>query len=138
MMLNRILLVICLFAASESGAWASTRPRPIHMAEEEAHNEIATPSFVEQVREAHRIASFLADALLLNNAQLRAVENYTLAEREALALAANAADLLQAQQAYLQAVNSVLAASQLHAYVALRQKLAGTAFPLDGTELALR
>ena len=90
------------------------------------------------MREAHRITRFLNDALVLNNAQRHAVEGYTVAEREALALAATPTDLASARQAYLQAVHRVLAISQLHAYAALRQRLADTTLSLDGTELALR
>ena len=104
----------------------------------EARNEAPTPSFPGQIEEARRVASFLADALVLNNAQQHALTAYTIAEREALALAATAAAASQAQQEYLLAVRRVLATSQWQVYGALRQQYADTLLPLDGPELALR
>ena len=87
------------------------------------NNEAAAPSFTGQVRETHRITRFLNDALVLNNAQRHAVEGYTVAEREALALAAPPTNSACVRQAYLQVVNRVLA---------------DTTLSLDGPELALR
>ncbi|HEX8330228.1 MAG TPA: hypothetical protein VF629_22045 [Hymenobacter sp.] len=123
---------------SVSAAQAKFRPKPQTTAATEARNEAAAPSFSAQVRQAHRIASFLADALVLNNAQQHAVEAYTLAECQALVLAATPADAAAAQQAYRQAVRRVLATSQLQTYAALRLRLTDTALPLDGTEVATR
>lgn len=140
MRLSQVLLLAGVLLTSSVGgsARASARPKPLRMAELEAHNEMATPGFTQELRDARRIARFLGDALMLNNAQLHAVECCTLAERQALALAATPADLALAQRAYLQAVRQVLVASQLHTYAALCQQLAGSALPLDGTELAVR
>lgn len=139
MSLIRNLLVL-LLAFGATAAWAKPQPKPRlrTAAQTEACNETVAPGFSGQVREARRITSFLLDALVLSNAQLRALEACTVAERAALALAVTDADVAQAQQQYLLSVRRVLARSQLHSYVALRQQLAGTMLPLDGTELAVR
>lgn len=120
------------------GAQAKTRPKVLTTADTEARNENAAPSFAGQVHEAHRIAEFLVDALVLNNIQKHAVEAYTITHREALALAVTAADVDKAQQEYLLAVRRVLATSQLTSYAVLRQQLNGTMLSLDGSELASR
>ena len=104
----------------------------------EARNETATPSFAGPLRESNRLASLLSDALFLSRAQQRAVRACLLAEREAQAQAVTPADAAQAHQRCLAAVRQVLAPSQLYAYHALSQQLAGTTLPLDGAEVALR
>lgn len=129
---------IALLALGVSSAQAETLPKPLTAAATEARNEAAAPSFSIQVRQAHRVASFLVDALVLNLVQQRAVEACTVAEYQALALAATVADATAAQQAYRQAVRRVLATSQAQAYAALSRQLTDTALPLDGTEVAAR
>ncbi|MDQ2771356.1 MAG: hypothetical protein M3Y54_12765, partial [Bacteroidota bacterium] len=111
---------------------------PPKVAAVEAHNETAAPSFSRQVRDAQRITLFLADALCLTTAQQLALQQHTVAQHTALLLATSDSDIQAAQLNYLAAVRRVLAASQLEAYVALRQKLAGTTLPIDGLELAVR
>ena len=113
-------------------------PVPPTAAAVEAHNETAAPSFSRHVRAAQRITSFLADALCLTTAQQLALQQHTVAEHTALLLATSEGDIQAAQLHYLTAVRRVLTASQLDAYVALRQKLAGTTLPIDGLELAVR
>lgn len=135
----RLALILALGAAGTLSSPARPRPaHPLTMAAVEGRNETAAPGFSGQVRAARCTADFLADALLLSYAQRLAVEASTVAERQALALAATPDDLALAQQQYLQAVRQVLAVSQLNAYAALRQQRAGTLQPLDGTELAVR
>lgn len=127
-----------LIVSALSGAQAKRHPKVLTTADTEARNEISTPSFTGQVHEAHRVAEFLVDALVLNNAQKHAVEAYTIAHRQALALAVNTNDVEKAQQEYLLAVRRVLATSQLTSYAVLRQQLNGTMLSLDGTEFASR
>lgn len=127
-----------LLAVSISAAQAKRRPKAPSAAATEAQNEAEAPSFSAQVREARFLAAFLADALVLTHAQQHAVEAHTLTERKALALAATAADAAAARQQYQAAVRRVLATSQMQAYTALRQRLADTVLPLDGTEIAAR
>jgi hypothetical protein len=119
-------------------AQAGTHPKARSAAQTEARNETAAPSFSAQVRDAHRITSFLVDALVLNTAQLHAVQACTVAERESLALAATEADVALAQRQYLGAVQRLLVNSQLCSYMLLRQRLVGTTLPLEGTEIARR
>lgn len=113
-------------------------PAPLTTAKVDAHNETAAPSFSRHVRAAQRITAFLADALCLTTAQQLALQQHTVAEHTALLLATSEGDIQAAQLKYLMAVRRVLAASQLDAYVALCQKLAGTMLPIDGLELAVR
>ncbi|GAA3957685.1 hypothetical protein [Hymenobacter antarcticus] len=127
-----------LLLASIVGAQAGNRPKPLKTAAVEARNETAAPSLSRHMRDARRITIFLEDALLLSTAQRYAVARCTVAERRALVLAVTEADFRQAQGQYLKALHKVLALSQLNAYVALCQQLAGTTLPLDGTELAVR
>ncbi|MDO7850789.1 hypothetical protein [Hymenobacter convexus] len=136
--LRRPALLWFLLIGSTLGAQAARRPRPLTAAETEARNEILEPSLTRQTRESQRIAQFLAEALTLNSAQLHAVESFTRAERQALALAATTEQAAQAQREYRLAVHRVLDTGQLSTYVALCQRLAGTAQALDGTELAVR
>jgi hypothetical protein len=138
MFLVRLLFVMLLSVSMISLAQASGRPKVPTIADTEARNETATPSFSGQRHDAQRVASFLVDALLLSNAQQHAVAAYTLAEQQALALALTAADAAQAQHEYQLAMHRVLAASQWQTYGALRQQFAGTLLPLDGPGLALR
>ena len=135
----RLALILALGAASTLSSPARPRPaHPLTVAAAEARNETAAPGFSGQVRAARRTADFLADALLLSHAQRLVVEASTVAERQALALAATPDDLALAQRQYLQALRQVLAVSQLCTYNFLRQQRAGTLQPLDGTELAVR
>ena len=138
MKMKRIHLMGILLLASIMGAHAGGRPKPLKMADVEARNETAVPSLSRHMRDARRITYFLDDALLLSTAQRHAVARCTVAERRALVLAVTEADFLQAQVQYLKALHKVLALSQMNAYVALCQQLAGTTLPLDGTELAVR
>lgn len=137
-LIRNSLVLLLAIGATAAGAKPRPKPRPRTAAQTEACNETVAPGFSGQVREARRITNFLLDALVLSNAQLRALEACTVAERAALALAVTDADVAQAQQQYLLNVRRVLARSQLHSYVALRQQLAGTMLPLDGIELAVR
>ncbi len=106
----------------------------------EARNETAAPGFSRHVRDARSVTAFLTDALLLTTAQRHAVARCTVAQRQALALAATDADIAQAQRDYLMALRQVLGLSQLHTYTALCQQLAGTMLPLSApeAELAMR
>ncbi len=131
----RPLFILLFLAHGLSIAQAQERPRYPTTAQAEAHNEAAAPSFSSQLHQAHRVANYLGDVLQLNYAQWHALTAYTAAERVALALAATPEDAQAAQRQYLLAVRRVLAASQMEAYVALRQQLAGTLLPLDGAEL---
>lgn len=130
--------LIALLSLSGVAVQAGTPPRALRADAVDARNEAATPGFAGPLRESARLATLLGDALLLSRAQQRAVQACLLAEREALVLAATPADAAQAHKRYLAAVRQVLATSQLHAYHALSQQLAGTAFPLDGAEVAVR
>ncbi|WP_460611259.1 hypothetical protein [Hymenobacter terrigena] len=121
-----------------AGARAAGHPKPLTMAQSEARNEAPTPGFSGQLYEARRISSFLADALVLNNAQQHAVQAYSIAKFEALSLAVTAADIAEALQQYRQAVRRVLAPSQRDAYAVLCQHQTDTLLPLDSNELALR
>ena len=138
MALVRLQLIAGLLVAGISLAQASGRPKPLTTTETEARNETATPSFSGPLSEARRITDFLSDALVLNNIQQHAVTAYTVAERQALALAVTEADAALAQQEYLLAVRRVLGSSQLQSYTVLRQQFSGTMLPLDGQELAAR
>ena len=131
-------LLVLLMLVSGLGAQAAGRPKPLKMSATEARNETAAPSLSRHVRDAQRIADVLDDALLLSTAQRYAVARHTVAERRALVLAATGADFALAQAQYRSALYKVLALSQLNAYTALCQQLAGTALPLDGTELLVR
>lgn len=131
----RPLFVLLFLAPGLSIAQAQERPRYPTTAQADARNEAGAPGFSGQLRQAHRVANYLGDALQLNYAQWHALTAYTTAERVALALAATPADTLAAQRQYLLALRRVLAPSQMEAYVALRQQLAGTLLPLDGAEL---
>lgn len=137
-LIRNSLVLLLAIGATAAGAKPRPKPRLRTAAQTEACNETVAPGFSGQVREARRITNFLLDALVLSTAQLRALEACTVAERAALALAVTDADVAQAQQQYLLNVRRVLARSQLHSYVALRQQLAGTMLPLDGIELAVR
>jgi hypothetical protein len=136
MKFTNTLLAALLVTASLSGAQAKTHPKALTTAASEARNEAAAHSFAGQLHEAHRVADFLVDVLVLNDMQQHAVEAYTIMHRKALALATTAADIENAQKEYILAVRRVLAPSQLTSYAALRQQLNGTMLPLDGTELA--
>ena len=136
--LRPIVLLWFLLTGSLLDAQASRRPRPLTAAEAEARNETSEPSLTVQMREAQRITHLLIDTLALTPAQRHAVESCTRAERQALALVATAEQAAQARHAYRQAMHHVLDARQLAAYVALCQRLAGTAQALDGTGLAVR
>ncbi|WP_201977672.1 hypothetical protein [Hymenobacter rubidus] len=138
MRFKQIVGPLAVLLASSTFAGAHHRPKALTAAEDEARNETAAPSFAPQVREAGRIAAYLSDALVLSNVQRHAVACYTLAERTALALAATTATATLVRHEYLLAIHSVLTASQHNTYAVLRQQLNGTAFSLDGTELALR
>lgn len=119
-------------------ARAASHPKPRTTAQTEARAETAAPSFSGQLYEARRVSRFLADALVLNNAQQHAVQAYTAAKFQALALAVTAADTAEAQQQYRQAMRRILAPSQHDAYAVLCQHLTDTLLPLDGCQLALR
>lgn len=136
--MKRTRLIGFLLLVGITGAQAGGRPRPLKTAAVEARNETAVPSLSRHMRDARRIIAFLDDALLLSTAQRYAVARCTVAERRALVLAVTDADFRQAQGQYLKALHNVLTISQLNAYVALCQQLAGTTLPLDGTELAVR
>jgi hypothetical protein len=140
MKINRVLVLFFLLALSCLQSQASIWPRAktIRLAEAEARNETAAPSFSRHVRDAQLITTFLADALLLTTAQRHAVARCTVAERQALVLAATEADVAEAQYNYLMALRQVLALSQMSAYTTLSQRLVGTLLPVDGTELAVR
>ena len=131
-----VLVVVLVFAGTTS--WAQSHSKSPNTAETEARNETVAPSFSGQVREAHRITSFLLDALVLRNAQLQVLQACTVAEHAALALALTDADKVQAKWQYQLAVRRVLAPSQLRIYTMLYQQLVGTMLPLDGTGLAVR
>ncbi|MBF9235853.1 hypothetical protein I2I05_00445 [Hymenobacter sp. BT683] len=133
-----LLLLAMVMISGASTGQARPRPRAVSVAAADARGEKATPSFAVQVREAHRISGYLTDALVLTSAQMHAVEDCTIAECEALALAVTPADAAQARQQYLLALGRTLAPSQLDAYVAIREQLAGTLMPLDGMGLASR
>ena len=117
---------------------AASHPRPRTTAQTEARTETAVPSFSGQLYEARRVSRFLADALMLSNAQQHAAQAYTAAKFRTLALAVTAADTAEAQQQYRQAMRRMLAPSQRSAYAMLCQHLTDTLLPLDGCELALR
>lgn len=138
MVMTRILLIISLLLAGGTGARAGGRPRPLKTAATEARNETAAPSLSRHMRDARRITLFLDDILLLTTAQRYAVARCTLAERRALVLSVTDADFAQAQARYLRALRKALSLSQLSAYRALCQELAGSTMPLDGAELAAR
>ena len=135
-LMRSLLAVLLIFGGLET--WAKPRPKPRTAAETEARNETGAPGLPGQVRQARRVTAFLLDALLLSQAQLQALDACTVAERAALALAVTEADVAQARAQYQGAVLNLLSVSQLRSYVALRQQLAGTMLPLDGTELAVR
>jgi hypothetical protein len=132
------LLCVLLLASGFSGALAGTPPKRLTTALIESRNEAACPSFSAQVRATQRITGLLADALVLTIAQKRAVEACTLAERIDLALAPTDPAAALVRQQYLVALCRVLTPTQRTAYVAMRQQLAGTLLPLDGTEVAVR
>jgi hypothetical protein len=134
----RLLALLGLVLIGNTLAAHARHARPLTTTETEARNETFEPSLSGQLREARRITRFLAKALTLSADQLRAVETLTAAERQALALAPTVAEADRAQRAYRLAVHQVLDARQLSAYVALCQRLAGTAGALDGTGLATR
>ena len=138
MKMKHMPLLALMMLGSGLGAQAAGRPKPLKMAATEARNETAAPSLSRHVRDAQRITGVLDDALLLSTAQRHAVARHTVAERRALVLAATGADFALAQAQYRSALYKVLALSQLNAYTALCQQLAGTALPLDGTELLAR
>lgn len=133
----RLLLGFLLLAGS-LGAQAGGRPTPHRRPAPETGHETAAPSLSRHMREAHRISLLLDDALLLSTAQRYAVARCTATQRRALVLAATAADVAQAQAQHLQMLRKTLTLSQLNAYAALGQQLAGTTLPLDGPELAQR
>lgn len=139
---NHIVVLFSLVMLSSIPVRASIWPRTkaVTAAAAEARNETAAPGFSRHVRDARRVTTFLADALLLTTAQRHAVARYTVAQRQALALAATDADAVQAQYEYLMALRQVLGLHQLRAYTMLCQQLAGTMLPLNGTEgeLAVR
>lgn len=137
MFLARCFLVLML-AGGVFSAQARHGATPRTIAQIEAQNEIAAPTFSVQAHESARISGFLADALLLNNAQQHAVQAYTFARHKALLLAATPADVARAQHEYQAAVRRVLATSQFATYAALCQRLNGTTFSLDAVELAAR
>lgn len=136
MTLNRLLLASGLLVAAVAPGHAADCPKDRTTAAAEARHETARPGFTAQGREARRIAGFLGDALLLTRGQRHAVAACTVAAREALALAATEADAAEARRQYQVAMCRVLGLSQREAYGALCRHLAGTALPLDGTELA--
>lgn len=131
----RLLSVLLFLTASLFTREAHGRPKRPTTAQAEARNEAASPGLSSQLRQSHRVVNYLGDVLQLNYAQWHALTVCTAAERVALVLAAAPEDALAAQRQYLLAVRRVLAASQMDAYVALRQQLADTLLPLDGTEL---
>ena len=137
MLMKRMRLIGIFLLIGGLGASAAGRPRPLKTAVTEARNETAAPSLSRHMRDAQRITCFLDDALLLSTAQRHTVARHTAAERRALVLAVTDADFARAQAQYLSALHKVLALSQLNAYAALCQRLAGTTLPLDGTELAV-
>ena len=137
MLMKRMRLIGLLLLISGLGAQATGRPRPLKTAATEARNETAAPSLSRHMRDAQRITYFLDDALLLSTAQRHTVARHTATERRALVLAVTDTDFVRAQAQYLSVLHKVLALSQLNAYVALCQRLAGTTLPLDGTELAV-
>lgn len=126
------------FVALAFTAQAAHGPKPLTIAQSEARNEAAAPSFSAQMHESERITSFLADALMLNNLQQHAVHSYTLAKHKALLLAVTAADITQAQDEYHAAIQRVLATSQLVSYATLCRRQNGTMLPLDAIEIASR
>ncbi|WP_460617899.1 hypothetical protein [Hymenobacter ruber] len=138
MIWTRTLGLLLMGWMTAAGARAADHPKPLTTAQAEARNEMATPSFSGQLYEARRVSSFLADALVLNNAQQHAVQAYTTAKFQALSLAVTAADTSEALQQYRQAVRRVLAPSQRDAYAVLCQHQTETLLPLDSSELALR
>ncbi|MGY3088568.1 hypothetical protein ACVWYF_001601 [Hymenobacter sp. UYAg731] len=135
---TRTLGLILMGWVSVAGARAAGHPKPLTMAQAEARNEAPAPGFSGQLYEARRVSRFLADALVLNNAQQHAVQAYTAAKFQALSLAVTAADTAEARHQYRQAVRRVLAPSQRDAYAGLCQHLMDTLLPLDGYGLALR
>ena len=136
MLMKRVRLIGLLLLVGGLGAQATGRPRPLKTAATEARNETAAPSLSRHMRDAQRITCLLDDALLLSTAQRHTVARHTAAERRALVLAVTDADFARAQAQYISVLHKVLALSQLNAYLALCQRLAGTTLPLDGTELA--
>ena len=137
MVMTRILLIVSLLLAGGTGARAGGRPKPPKMVDTEARNESAAPSLSRHMRDAQRITHVLNDVLLLSTAQRHTMARHIVAERRAMVLAVTDADFAQAQAQYLSALHKVLALSQLNAYVALCQRIAGTTMPIDGTELAV-
>ncbi|MDB5266979.1 MAG: hypothetical protein JWP58_19 [Hymenobacter sp.] len=123
---------------SIAGAHAAGHPKPLTTAQAEARNEKAAPAFSGQLYEARRVSNFLADALVLTNAQQHAVQAYTVAKFEALSLAVIAADTAEALQQYRQAVRRMLAPSQRDTYAVLCQHQTDTLLPLDSSVLVLR
>lgn len=134
----RTLFALFFLALGLSTSQAKGRPKPMTTAQAEARNEAAAPSFSGRIRDAHRVTNYLGDALQLDYAQWHALTACTVMERETLALALTHADTLSAERQYLELVRRALATSQMETYVLLRQQLAGTLLPLDGTEVALR
>jgi hypothetical protein len=126
------------FVALVSTAQAGHGPKPLTIAQNEARNEAAAPSFSAQIHESERITTFLADALMLNNLQQHAVQSFTLAKHKALSLAVTPADVAQAQEEYHAAIQRVLATSQLVSYATLCRRQNGTMLPLDAVEIAAR
>lgn len=128
-------LIMLGSVTARAGIWP--RAKAVTAAATEARNETAEPGFSRHVREARRVTTFLADALLLTTTQRHAVARCTVAQRQALALAATDADAARVQYEYLMTLRQVLGLSQLRTYTALCQQLAGTMLPLSGTEKEL-
>ena len=137
MLMKHMCLIGIFLLMGGLGAPATGRPRPLKTAAAEARNETAAPSLSRHMRDAQRITHVLNDVLLLSTAQRHTMARHIVAERRAMVLAVTDADFAQAQAQYLSALHKVLALSQLNAYVALCQRIAGTTMPLDGTELAV-
>ena len=138
MKFNRLFWALALLSIKAVSARAGTGHKPLTASQSEARNESATPGFSKQIHDAQRITLFLSDALMLSNAQQHALQAYTVAHYQDLLLAATAENLVHARREYQESVGRVLAVSQFGTYVVLRQQLNGTAYALDGLELAAR
>ncbi len=133
--LKSSLLVIALFIAGTSAAHAGSAPKAPTAGATEARNETAAPGYSSQVREARRVSTYLADALQLNNTQLRIIQGLILAEQQSLALAVTPTDISQARQHFLLKVRRTLTFNQMASYTAFCQDARHEIQPLGSPQL---